>query len=413
MPEWFSNLEIQWEEPAFARTLERLGAFASVLMVDRRGLGLAGPVDLEDLPTLDEWCDDLVAVVQEIRAVPLSIVAAGGAGPLGITLATRPELEIGRLALMGTSPRFRGGPDYPIGLPDEALDSAAELTQEMWGSGRMLSVVAPDRSRDTTMRRWFARFERMSASPGAAAAMQRFLVDVDVRALLADIEVPTVVFHRTYDQAVPLSHGRYLADHIPDASLVELPGSAHVCFGDAPQDWIDELQRFLTGSHAQGPDRRIMAVLFTDIVGSTERAAAIGDERWREILEKHDVITAAEVKAHEGIIVNFSGDGMLARFDGPADAIHTARRIQAAVAPLDLAVRAGVHVGEVEVRGDELSGLAVHIGARVAATAVGHQVVVSRTVRDLLIGSRYRFEEQPAQRLKGVPDIWELYSVAD
>ncbi len=412
MPEWFSNLEVQWEEPALARSLESLGAFATVLMVDKRGVGLAGPVDPDHLPTLRDWCDDIVAVVDEVGARPLSIVAAGGAGPLAIELATHPDLDVDRLALLGTSARFRRAPDYPIGMDDEALDVAASVTRDLWGSGRMLDLGAPDRSIDRSMRGWFARYERMSASPDVAAAMQQLLVDVDVRSKLADITVPTLIIHRRDDRVIPASHGHFLAEHVPQTTFIELPGDSHLCFGDAPMEWLDELRAFHTGSRtAQLFDRRVLTVLFTDIVSSTEIASRMGDSRWREVLEKHDRIAGAEISAHGGTVVDLEGDGVLARFDSPTDAINAAIKLQRALSSLEICVRAGVHTGEVEIRHNEIAGLTVHIGARVADTAAADEVIVSRTVRDLLLGSRFEFEGRGSQILKGVPGEWELFEV--
>jgi len=412
MPEWFSNLEVQWEEPAMARTLESLGAFANMVMLDKRGTGLAGPVDPDHLPSLDEWCDDVVAVTNEVGVDSLSIVAAGGAGPLAIQLAAHPDLTVDRLALLGTSARFRRATGYEIGLDDEAIDMAASVTLELWGSGRMLELGAPDRSVDRTMRTWFARYERMCASPEVAAAMQQFVVDLDVRDRLSEIDAPALVIHRRDEQVIPVSHGRYIAERLGDATLIELPGDAHLCFGDAPMEWLDELRAFVTGSRtAQLFDRRVMTVLFTDIVGSTELASSMGDSRWREVLDKHDRLAADEIRRHGGTVIDFEGDGLLARFDSPTDAINAAFHLQEVLEPLGVIIRSGLHTGEVEIRATEIAGLAVHIGARVAAAADAGDVFVSRTVRDLLLGSRFEFEPRGAHLLKGVPGEWELFVV--
>jgi class 3 adenylate cyclase len=316
--------------------------------------------------------------------------------------------------MYGGVPRFVSDDDYQWGFPREVLDDWVEqIVPAAWGQDEeLLRLWAPSVAEQPGPRRWFVRFGRLAASPGAAQALFGMAQDLDIRDILPAIRVPTLVLHRTEDSLVEVEHSRYMAERIPDAKLVELPGVDHLWwFGD--QDAIvDEVQEFLTGARsAPEPDRVLATVMVTDIVGSTKRAAEVGDSRWRELLERHEAIVRRELERHRGREVNTTGDGFLATFDGPARGIGCARAIAEAVRPLGIEVRAGLHTGECEVMNGDLGGIAVHTGARVSAEAGPGEVLVSSTVKDLVAGSGIEFEDRGTHELRGVPGEWRLYAV--
>ena len=323
--------------------------------------------------------------------------------------ATYPE-RVSALVLYASWARFTQAPDYPTGVPRDMLDSIIELGREGWGKAAVLPVLAPSVAADERFRNWWAQWERLSASPGTAAALLRIAFEFDIRRVLKSIRVPTLVIHRTGDPFVPVDHGRYLADQIPGAMFVEVPGGDHPHFVGDTDSIMEEIEEFLTGSRqVETPDRMLATVMFTDIVGSTERAAAMGDQRWRDLLESHNALIRRALERFRGREIDTAGDGFLATFDGPARAIRCAQAITEGVRRLGIEVRAGLHTGEVEPREDGIGGLAVHIGARVAALAGPGEVLVSRTVRDLVAGSGLSFVDRGVHVLKGVPDEWQVF----
>ncbi|HET6810155.1 MAG TPA: adenylate/guanylate cyclase domain-containing protein [Acidimicrobiales bacterium] len=407
-----SHCEHQWLEPALARSLRRMASFSRLIWVDKRGTGLSDPVPVSDPPTLEQRMEDLTAVLDALGSEQAALFGASDGGQMcALFAATYPE-RVSALALYGTWARLAEAPDYPVGTPREDVEAIVEMGRTGWGQAAVLPILAPSMADDERFRSWWAQWERLSASPGMAAALLRVAFEGDTRGVLSSITAPTLVMHRKGDRFIDVEHGRYLADHLPGARYVELEGDDHPHFVGDTESVMDELEEFLTGCRGhREPDRMLATVLFTDIVGSTERAAAIGDRRWRDLLEAHHSVVRGELDRFHGQEIDTAGDGFLAAFDGPARAIRCAEEITAAVRRLGLEVRAGVHTGEVERREGGIGGIAVHIGARVAALAGPGEVLVSRTVKDLVVGSGIRFEERGTHQLKGVPDQWQLFAV--
>jgi pimeloyl-ACP methyl ester carboxylesterase len=412
--ESLSHLEFRWQEPSLARSLRQLASFSRLIMFDKRGTGLSDPVPITGLPTMEQRVDDIRAVMSAAGVEQAAVMGTSEGGAETMLLAaTCPEV-VSSLVLYAAWPRFFVADDYPIGHLRESIEPAIRALPEQWGQGALLSVVAPSVADDPRSRLWWGEFERLSASPGTAAALLGISLETDVRQVLPSIHVPTLVLHRTGDAFSPVGHGRYLARHIPGATYVELPGSDHPHFIGDSDAIIGQVEEFLTGTAATpDPDRVLATVLFTDIVGSTERAAELGDHDWRDVLEAHNGMIRRQLVAHGGHEVDTAGDGFLATFDGPARAVVAALAIRDAVQLLGLQIRAGVHTGEVQLREGGIGGIAVHIGARVAARAGPGEVIVTRTVKDLVAGSHIRFTDLGTHTLKGVPDEWQLFSVAN
>jgi class 3 adenylate cyclase/pimeloyl-ACP methyl ester carboxylesterase len=414
IPGWVSHLELQWEHPAMRHFIERLSGFARVILMDKRGTGLSDRVAVSDLPTLEQRMEDVRAVMDDAGSERASIFAISEGGPLAMLLAaTHPE-RVETLALYGTFARWTRAPGYPWAPPAEHHARAREDLRRHWGQGRNIDYFAPSLVDDPEIEEFWGRYQRQAASPSAAVALTQMATEMDVRDLLPNVRVPTLILHRTGDRVTRVECARYLAERIAGARLVELPGEDHWWFAGDIDAVIDEIGEFLTGeTQAREPERVLSTVLFTDIVGSTERAAAMGDARWREILQAHENATRREVARARGRTVKTLGDGALATFDGPARAVRCACALRDAVRRLGLELRAGVHTGEVERIGDDVGGLAVHLGARVGAMAGAGEVLASQTVRDLVVGSGIEWEERGAHELKGVPGEWRVYAVAD
>jgi pimeloyl-ACP methyl ester carboxylesterase len=412
--EAFSHCELRWEEPSLARSLRRLASFSRLIMFDKRGTGLSDPVPATALPTLEQRLEDLEAILDAVGSRRAAVMGASEGGAESMMFAaTRPE-RVSSLVLYAAWPRFFVGDGYPIGRLPESLTPLLQGVLERWGRGDLLALIAPSIADDPRVRTWSGQFERLSASPGTAAALMSIALENDVRGILSSIRVPTLVIHRTGDVFAPVEHGRYLASHIPGARYVELPGSDHPHFFGDTDAVVAAVQEFLTGTPVAADRERVLAtVLFTDVVGSTERAAALGDRRWRDLLEAHNLAVRRQLRAHDGTEVDTAGDGFLATFSGPARAVRCALAIRDSVVPLGLQIRAGVHTGEVQLRSDGIGGIAVHIGARVAGQAGAGDVVVSRTVKDLVAGSGLHFHDIGERELKGVPDRWQLYTASE
>ena len=412
VPGFVSNLDAWWQEPLAARFFSRLASFARVVLFDKRGTGLSDPVPLQELPTLEQRMDDVRAVMDAAGVERAALLGMSEGGPMSLLFAaTHPE-RTQALVLVGATARFARGPDVPWGWSPRYLDSAIGIVERAWGTGEMFSVLSPALAADEQTRAWGARFERVSASPGAAMALVRMLADIDARSVLPTITAPTLVVHRVEDTVLSIEHGRDLATRIAGARLVTMPGSSHFCLAPDFDDLVTEIEEFLTGSHGEAEADRVLAtVLFTDIVGSTALAAAVGDRRWRDLLERHDTAVDGELRRENGRRVKHTGDGVLAAFDGPAKAVRCARAVIEQGHHLGFDVRAGVHTGECHRRGDDLSGIAVHIGARVGALAGAGEVLVSRTVVDLVAGSGLRFQDRGEHELKGLADPWRLFAL--
>jgi class 3 adenylate cyclase len=409
VPTWISQVEHYWEEPIVARYFNRLASFSRLILFDRRGSGLSDPV--VGAPTLEEQIDDVVAVLDAAGSERAAVFAQLEGGAMGAMFAATHPDRASALILYEAMPRMSWAPDYEWALrPEERAAHAAEN----WGDGSRLDALAPHSAANPRLRAWFAKLERLSASPGTAAALLRMNAEVDVRPVLGSIKVPTLVLHRPNDAFVDVRHSRYLAEHIPGARYVELPGEDAISFGRESEALLDEIEEFLTGArHPVDSDRILATVMFSDIVGSTERAAELGDRRWRDLLEALEPAIGRELVRFRGRAVKTMGDGFLATFDGPARAIRCATAIRdQARAQFGLDVRTGLHTGEVEVIGDDVGGIAVHIGARIGASAAAGEVLVSNTVKDLVAGSGIGFEDRGERELRGVPDTWRLWAVA-
>jgi class 3 adenylate cyclase len=411
IPGLFTHVEHQWEEPSFERFLSRLASFSRLIVFDARGAGLSDRAP--ELPPMEEQMDDVLAVLEAVQSSSAAIVGLSQAGPMAMLFAASHPERTRAIVLYGTyaSPRQHDG--YPWGRSPEWMDDYGRLIDQEWGSGVFLPQVAPSRLADEPFRRWWGRYERLSYGPGNALAYFRMNSQIDVRAILPTIQVPTLVLQRRGDVYRDPGHARYLAEHIPGAKLVEMDGIDHLPYlGDADAV-LDEIEEFLTGVRPPPEHDRILAtVLFTDIVGSTEHASQMGDRAWKELLERHRALVRAELDRYRGREIDTAGDGFLATFDGPARAVRCAMQIVGAMPGIGLQVRAGVHTGEVELMGSDVGGIAVHIGARVAALAGPGEVLVSGTVRDLVAGSGIAFEDRGEASLKGVPGLWRLFSVS-
>jgi pimeloyl-ACP methyl ester carboxylesterase len=412
VPGWISNVELMWEEPTLARFLRRLSSFSRLITFDKRGTGLSDRVPPAELPSLEERMDDLRAVLEAAGSERPALFGYSEGGNLSaLFAASYPERTVA-LVTFGIFAARIWSPDYPWApTPEERAETIAEV-ERTWGGEMDLSAYAP--GTDDAFKEQLARFFRRSASPGAAIALLRMNTQIDIRSILPTIRVPTLVLHRTGDRDANIEEGRWIASQIPGARLVELPGDAHLPWVGDQDAVLDEIEEFLTGvRHGPEPDRVLATVLFTDVVGSTERAADLGDRAWRDLLEDHNRIVRRELKRFRGREVDTAGDGFLATFDGPARAVRCAQAVAAAVRPLGLEIRAGAHTGEVELEpSGDIRGIAVHIGARVAARAGGGEVLVSGTVKDLVAGSGLAFEDRGEHELKGVPGMWRLYAAS-
>ena len=410
VPGWVSNIEVFWEEPACARFLRRLASFARLILFDKRGTGLSDRVS--DLPNLETRMDDLRAVMDTVGSARAALLGYSEGGPMCALFAATYPLRTSALMIQGSYARRTWAHDYPWGPTPEALGEWMAACQRDWGGPVGLDERLPSAAGDERVRQWWARLLRMGASPGANRALQQMNAEMDVRHVLPAIRVPTLILHSIGDRVFPAAASRFMAQQIPGAKFVELPGR-DLAWGEDADAIVDEIEEFLTGvRHGPEPDRVLATVLFTDIVGSTEKAATLGDRRWRDLLEGHHTLVRRELARFRGREIDTSGDGFLATFDGPARAVRCARAVSDGVRALGLDVRAGVHTGEIELVNDKVSGLAVHIGARVAATAGPGEVLVSSTVKDLVAGSGLRFQDRGSQALKGVPGQWHLFALA-
>jgi len=406
------HLELQWEISASAAFWQRIASFARLITFDKRGTGLSDRVADEALPTLEERMADVRAVMDAAGSERAALLGFWEGGPMCVLFAATYPERTRALVLYATPMAFRRHDDYPWALPDEANQAFIANISERWGRGDVYAALAPSLARDPHAMRWMGRLERMGASPGAAAALWRMNLQLDARDLLPSVRVPTLVLHRRNDPMLAFDASRYLADAIPDARLVELEGDDHLPWVGDTDLFLREVQSFLTGARAETfVDRVLATVLFVDIVGSTEQAAKLGDAAWRERLDSFFRSSRQALARYRGDEVNTTGDGFLARFDGPARAIQCADELRSLARQLGLELRAGVHTGECELRGDDLGGIAVHIGARVADLAASGEILVSSTVKDLVAGSGIEFGERGEHELKGVPGRWRLFVV--
>ncbi len=406
-----SQQEVLWEHPRAVEFARRLESFSRLVRYDKRGQGFSDRPAKP--PTLEESMDDLRAVMDAAGFERAALLGVSEGGPMcQLFAATHPD-RVSALVTYGTYARLTEAPGYEVGLAPERLDRFMRRIQDGWGGPVGIELFAPSHVEDPEFRDWWARLLRSGTSPHGAAALLALYKEIDTRAVLGNIGVPTLVLHRRDDLLVREPQAAYLAEHIPGARYVVLDGNDHLVFAGDQDAFLDPVEEFLTGTRRVPEADRILAtVMFTDIVSSTEHAAALGDSRWRDLLVRHDELVRRQLDRHRGRAVKSLGDGFLATFDGPARAIRCAGAISEEVRRLGVEIRAGLHTGECEVIGDDVGGMAVHIGARVGARAEANEVLVSSTVRDLVVGSGIEFAERGAHELKGVPGEWRLYAVA-
>jgi pimeloyl-ACP methyl ester carboxylesterase len=409
-----THLELQWESPPFARFFERIASFSRLILFDKRGTGLSDPVT--EVPTLEQRIDDVRAVMDAAGSEQAALFGISEGGPMSVLFAATHPARVTALVLHGAMGRTTEAPDYPWAAPAEALrESAAEFIAPYWGQQAegMVELFAPSFADDPQAVESTARLQRSSASPAMIQQIFEMFLDIDVRAILPTIHVPTLVLHRRGDRAVNRGAGKELAAQIPDARYVELPGIDHLPWAGDSEAVLGEIEEFLTGARSVAESDRVLAtVMFTDIVGSTERAAELGDARWRQLLAAHQAALRRELMQYRGREVKTLGDGCLATFDGPARAIRCGRAIADAARSAGVEVRIGLHSGEVELMEEDIGGIAVHIAARVGALAGAEEVLVTSTVKDLVAGSGIRFVDRGVKQLKGVSDEWRLFAAA-
>jgi class 3 adenylate cyclase/pimeloyl-ACP methyl ester carboxylesterase len=406
-----SHLELLWDLPEGTEYLRRLASFSRLVLFDRRGTGASDGIARDAIPTWEEWTDDLMAVLDAAGSAHAAVLASLDAGLIAIMFAAMHPERVSALILLNTAARYCWAEDYAIGLQPDAINAMVQMIAEGWGTNDVTRIANPSVLDDLDLTRRISRMIRSSATPKTAAAQYAVTLRSDLRQVLPLVQLPTLVMHSTDNPLIPPSFGRYLAEHIKGAQFVELPGGD---LGMMPIMYrvSDEIAEFLTGVRPVDEVERILTtVLFTDIVGSTERAVALGDQRWRSVLDAHDRVVRDHLRMFRGREVKTTGDGFLATFDGPARAIRCADGISAATDAMGLSVRLGLHSGECEVRGDDLGGLAVHIAARIGAIAGAGEILVSGTVKDLVVGSGIDFDERGEHDLKGVPGTWKLFAV--
>ena len=412
IPGFVSNLDWLWQLPAADRFMKRLGSFARVLTFDKRGTGLSDRG--VGIPTLEERMDDVRAVMDAAGVERAAFLGISEGGPMSMLFAASYPERTDSLVLYGTFARFVATDGYAHAATRDQIQSLIDHLESNWGSGDDLAIFAPSVAGDAEARETWGRMQVQCATPRDAAAILRMNEEIDVRHVLGSLHVPTLVLHRTGDQITRVAAARYMAEHIPDAQLVELPGDDHVHWVGDTEKLLGSMEEFLTGSRRkeEEPDRVLATVLFTDIVDSTARAVEMGDRRWRDLLGDHHSLVRKALTQNRGREVDTAGDGFFATFDGPARAIRCAREIVASVRSLGIEVRAGLHTGECELHENGVAGIAVHIGSRVVGLAGGGEVLVSSTVKDLVAGSGIEFAARGGHALKGIPGEWQIFEVA-
>jgi len=411
IPGFVSNVEFYWELPTTTRAFERLASFSRVVLWDKRGTGLSDPID--HVPTLDERVDDVIALMETVGSERAAFFGVSEGGPMSLMFAAAHPERTSALVIYGASPKFSASPEWEWGWSEEDIAEFVDDIDRNWGDPALINLFAPSQADNEALRYAWGRYQRMGASPAMARAVLEALCQLDCREILSSISAPTLILHPAGERVAHVGAARYMAQQIPGAQMVEFPSDDHLMLMYDPDPSIDEIEQFLTGVRHKTQSNRILAtVMFTDIVGSTVRAAELGDNRWRDLLATHDGAVRRELKRFEGREVKTTGDGFFATFTAPSRAIACARALRDGVRQLGIDVRIGLHTGECELMGDDVGGVAVHTGARVAALAEGGEILVSSTVKDLVAGSRVDFVERGAHQLKGVPGEWRLFAVA-
>jgi pimeloyl-ACP methyl ester carboxylesterase len=410
VPGWVSNIEAMWDDPAMAHVLHRLASFSRLILFDKRGTGLSDRVPTDELPSLETRMDDVRAVMDAAGSERAALFGHSEGGNMCMLFAATFPRRTAALVCFGVFAKRLWSPDYPWAPTPEARAGWLSRIEQEWGTSADLDDLAPSRIGDDAFSAWMSSYFRRSASPGAAAALGRMNSEIDVRDVLPTIRVPTLIMHRTKDRDTNVNEGKYIAERIPGAKFVRIPGTDHLFWTEGADRVVDQVETFLTGTTlGPEPDRVLATVLFTDIVGSTAQAVKMGDRRWMDALEAHRTMVRWFLERFRGHEVDTAGDGFFATFDGPARAIRCAIAVRDAAREHGVEIRAGVHTGEVEI-GEKPAGVAVHIGARVMAKAGTGEVLVSQTVKDLVAGSGLRFDDRGPQALKGVPGIWNLWA---
>jgi class 3 adenylate cyclase len=411
VPGFVSHAEVVWENPAVARFMRRLASFARLILFDKRGQGLSDRPGRP--PTLEDSMGDLNAVMEAAEISEAAVLGVSEGGPMSMLFAATYPERVSSLVLYGTYAKMVRSSDYPRGIPAEGLDRWGQMLRREWGGPVGLRHWAPSAVGDAEFESWWGRLLRQGTSPQGAIDLIELYRDMDVRGALSSIGMPTLVLHRKDDRVVSVEQGRFLAEQIPNARLVEQPGVDHLAWVGDQDALLDEIEEFLVGSRrARDPERALATVLFTDIVGSTETAAELGDRRWRDLLENHDRIVRRQLSVHRGREVKTTGDGFLATFDGPARGIRCAVAIRDELEAIGIRIRVGIHTGEVELIDSDVGGMAVNIGARIEALADPGEILVSSTVRELVVGSDLDFSDRGAHTLKGAPGEWHLFAAA-
>ena len=415
LAEWTSHIEAFWEHPVFARMLRRIASTSRLILFDKRGIGLSDPVSEEELASVEIWMDDLVAVLDACESRQAVLAGTGHGGQMAVLFAaTHPE-RTESLLLANAYARLSRAPDYPWGIPEAAQERALSVLERTWGTpaSPTIELIAPSVAGDEGVRRWWGRLERLACSPGRAVQMQRAVYSFDVRHVLASVTQPTLVIHTTGNRLVRVGHGRYLAENIRGATFLELDSEDHWWFlgEEGDRAWSAAMEFVGASETGADADRVLATLLFTDIVTSTQQAALLGDAAWKEVLDDLDALVARQVDRFQGKVIKGLGDGHLATFDGPGRAIRCATSISEGVRSLGLEVRCGVHTGEIDLRGDDVGGVALHIAARVMSLAGPNEVLVSGSVPPLVAGSGFDFEDRGEHELKGVPGKWSVFAV--
>jgi class 3 adenylate cyclase len=408
------SIDLFWDWPVFADFATRLASFSRLIMFDRRGTGASDAASGDPLPSWEEWAEEARIVLDAVGSERAVVVGSNDAGPTAVLFAAIHPDRTQALVLFSTTARFLSDVDYPWGLAREDLDGAVEVLQRMWGTEDLAGFGMPDAAQDPEFRRFYARLNRLAVTGREAAAYFRWVQFADVREVLPSIRVSTLVMHREEFKWIPPEQGRYLSDRIPGARFVLVPGGDGALFAEPNDEIVQRIEKFLAEQQLPAePERALAAILFTDIVGSTERAATLGDREWRNLLETHDVVARTLLDQHRGRLIRMTGDGLLATFDGPGRAIRCASALREALRALGLEIRAGLHTGEVELTGGDIAGIGVHIAARVLDHAKPGQLLTSGAVPMLVAGSGIEFEDGGEHELKGVPGSWRLFGVVE
>lgn len=413
IPDWCTNLEVMWEEPTLERYLNRLASMARLICFDKRGTGVSDPVPLGAIPTFEEWMDDVGAVLDAAGSERAAVIGHGDGAPMAILFAATHPNRVSALVLAEAYARRTRAPDYLCGMPKETADLFIEGILKNWGTGRDMLIGAPGMANNPAFIKWRGRYERLAMSPGMFNVTYPNTYAFDVRPVLETVRAPTLVLHHTENRYVFVDNGRFLAKHIEGAKFIELPGGEHIFHLGDTDVLLGHVQEFLTGTKEYPEQDRVLAtVLFTDIVGATECATRLGDRAWRDVLEQHHALVRKELERFRGREVDTAGDGFFATFDGPARGVRCALAIRDIVKKLGIEIRAGLHTGECELIANKVGGIAVHIGARVMGLAGPGEVLASRTVKDLVAGSRIEFSDRGLHELKGISGEWQLYSAS-